>query len=307
MGLTRHIGIVSDSAQLDVAQVSRTSAAIQKQVTRDFGPIWDIDATVDAFSSLEDVPPGYWRVNIRDDVHDTRGVKGVHYDDAGQPFALVQFTDSETWSIYASHECLEILADPSLNQLVASTSLIANQDRVEYLVEVCDPCQDPAFSYPVNGIQLSDFYTPQFFDPTPAQGARYSFGGALTSPRQVLEGGYLSWRDPQTGNWWQAYVYQGQLAFTNRGPNNAALPAREFIDQLSPFEPYAPTTRPAEATRAGTISFERVRKSAAARGRSLRRQIESLLIRNESNSGGDGIRPALKRTRKSRKRSESAR
>jgi hypothetical protein len=32
---------------------------------------------------------------------------------------------------------------------------------------------------------------------------RYSFTGALTEPRQVLPGGYLSWQDAASGHWWQ--------------------------------------------------------------------------------------------------------
>ena len=43
---------------------------------------------------------------------------------------------------------------------------------------------------------MSDFYTPRFFDPLVAPGVRYSFTGALTEPRQVLRGGYLSWARP---------------------------------------------------------------------------------------------------------------
>jgi hypothetical protein len=42
--------------------LERVAAAIQVQVSRDFGPIWGIDATVTAFERLEQVPLGYWPV-----------------------------------------------------------------------------------------------------------------------------------------------------------------------------------------------------------------------------------------------------
>jgi len=129
--MVRHIALISETPAVGGSELSSVAAAIQKQVARDFGPIWDIDATVDAFPQLDDVPPGYWVVSVRADLESTQGVKGAHYDDANQPFALVQYTDAETWSVMASHECLEILGDPSLNKLVASASLKPDQGRVE--------------------------------------------------------------------------------------------------------------------------------------------------------------------------------
>jgi hypothetical protein len=43
---------------------------------------------------------------------------------------------------------------------------------------------------------VSDFYTPNFFDPAAATGVRYSFSGKITRPRQILDNGYISWVDP---------------------------------------------------------------------------------------------------------------
>jgi hypothetical protein len=37
--------------------------------------------------------------------------------------------------------------------------------------------------------------SPNYFDPMSASGVRYSFTGAITQPRQVLRGGYLSCKD----------------------------------------------------------------------------------------------------------------
>lgn len=228
--MLRQIALVSQSANVDASELSVVSAAVQKQVARDFGPIWNVEATVDAFPRLEDVPAGYYCVIVRDDVQLTKGAKGVHLDKDNQPFALVQFTDRETWSLFASHECLEMLVDPSLNTLVAGSSIKPDQGRVQYLLEVCDPCQDPAFSYRVNGIRVSDFYTPHYLDPVRASGVRYSFAGSLTAPREIREGGYLAWVVPETGEWWAGAVLDAQLLFLRVGPPNAALPLREFID-----------------------------------------------------------------------------
>ena len=55
----------------------------------------------------------------------------------------------------------------------------------------------------MNGLLLSDFYTPHFFDPVKNTATRYSFTGAITAPRTILRGGYLSWMDPASEHMWQ--------------------------------------------------------------------------------------------------------
>ena len=140
--LPLHVALVSETSELALADLLPVSAALQKQVTRDFGPIWDVEATVDPFASLDDVPLDYWPVMVRDDIG-TPGAAGVHEDNNGQPFALVQF--SNEWSLTTSHEVLEMLADPFGRRVVAGPSIKPKQGRVQYLVEVCDPSEGADF------------------------------------------------------------------------------------------------------------------------------------------------------------------
>src|SRR6266852_3014401 len=98
--LLRHTALVSESSSISLSDVSVVSAALQKQATRDLGPIWEIEATVDPFGRLEDVPVDYWPIIVMDDI-DTPGAGGVHEDKDGQPFALVQAGPG--WSLTASH------------------------------------------------------------------------------------------------------------------------------------------------------------------------------------------------------------
>jgi hypothetical protein len=69
---------------------------------------------------------------------------------------------------------------------------------------------------------VSYFYLSKYFDARAKGGARYSFTGftgALTKPRQVLQGGYLSWRAPD-GHWWQQTWFSGaQPTFVDLGPS----------------------------------------------------------------------------------------
>jgi hypothetical protein len=213
--LLRNVALVPDDnigGQLSMSVLAQVAAALQKQATRDFSPIWDVTATVDAFASLDDVPLGYWPILVG---NEGQGGGGVHLDDNNQPFALVDFTPD--WTITASHECLEMLADPFGNRLVAGDGPDpARPGRVEFLVEVCDPCETPSLGYTVNGIRVSDFYTPQYFDPAqPAEepgAVRYDFRGHIKAPRQVLKGGYLSWREAD-GSWFQEKFFGAAPVF----------------------------------------------------------------------------------------------
>lgn len=233
--MLRQVALVSEVDEISPAQLSRVAAALQKQVSRDFGPIWEVSATVDAFPTLDDVPVGYWPVVVRYEIDDDAA--GYHKTEDGQPLALVVYAGD--WALTCSHECLEMLADPSGDRLVAGQSPKEGQGRVLFLVEVCDPSEDGQFAYTVNGVAVSDFYTPHFFDPVENPGARYSFTGAIERPHQVLEGGYLSWFDPQSRHLWQQTWFKGpRPKFVDHGaPSGRSL--REFSDSQTPLVNFA--------------------------------------------------------------------
>jgi hypothetical protein len=278
--MVRQVALVSDTQTVSSADVARVSAALQKQAVRDFGPIWDIQATVDAFDKLEDVPINYWPIIIRDDIKQP-GAAGVHSDKNGQPFALVQTADD--WPLTASHECLEMLADPSGNRLVAGNPpklAPKKQKRVEYLVEVCDPSEATQFGYTVNGIQMSDFITPHYYDPVKAaSGVRYSFTGAITEPRQVLKGGYVSWHDPISNRWFQITWFSGtKPALRDLGVlARASRSLREMIDEATTTPQMANRFKPRKLTEARLL--DETCESTAARADSLRQEIKTLVAK----------------------------
>ncbi|MCI3221536.1 hypothetical protein [Streptomyces sp. NP-1717] len=234
--LITQLALVSETHLITPSQLNRVAAALQKQAMRDFSPIWKIPASVDAFDNLDDVPVGYWPMIVKDDINQ-EGAAGVHLDNNGQPFSLIEYSDS--WSLTASHEMLEMLGDPGGNRLVAGKSLKPDQGVVEYLVEVADPSEAPENGYTINGLLMSDFFTPSFYDPVAAPGVRYSFTGKLDGPRKILPGGYISWHDPVSDHWWQ------QVWFGTDEP--------EFVD-LGRLTARAGSLRSAIDSRTGTIS-----------------------------------------------------
>ncbi|MGD0134220.1 MAG: hypothetical protein ABSE57_19390 [Bryobacteraceae bacterium] len=279
--LPHQVALVSDTRLVNFSDLSTVAAALQKQATRDFGPLWQVSPTVSAFDALESVPVDYWPVIIRDDI-DQPGAAGYHTDDNGQPFSLVQADDQ--WQLTASHETLEILADPFGNRTVAGSpppqapSPLSALSRVVYLVEVCDPCEDAQFAYGVNGQQLSDFITPHYYDPHGATGTQYSFRGNIQGPHTVLENGYVSFGNPITSEWYQLVISNGQTQVRDLGKlsrNGRSL--RETIDDLvrtvRKTEHYRTrkTLAASAASRGGAIA-----ESSSARAKSLRGFISKL-------------------------------
>jgi hypothetical protein len=261
---------------ITMSNLTRVAAALQKQVTRDFGPIWEIDATVDAFESLDDMPLGYWPIIISKNTPDF--ALGFHSDDQGQPFSIVKV--SANWSLTASHECLEMLADPFGNRLVPSFSLDSKQGRVSYLIEVCDPCESASFAYTSNGVWVSDFYTPDFFDPQAAQGVRYDFTGNIREPRKVLEGGYISWNDPQTDEWWQQQFFGGQPEIVSLGKLTNVRNIREAIDRKTRDKNIRPEAlglpESDKSLKDAQKTWNTVAQSSQARAKMLHVKIEEL-------------------------------
>ena len=191
-----HIALVSETPHLKFGQLARIAAALQKQVLRDFAGPWDIRATVDAFASLNDVPIASWPVIVKDDIG-YAGAAGIHLDADGAPFGLVQMNDDV--GLICSHEALEMLADPVGNRFESAPSISDPDATAEYLVEVCDPSEDADFAYKIDGILVSDFYLPSYFNGS----GPYSHTRAVSRPREVLRGGYVSYRGPHSGIWYQ--------------------------------------------------------------------------------------------------------
>jgi len=272
----RFLALLSETSRVSSSELARVAAALNKQATRDITSFWGVQATVDAFDNLEDVPLGYWPMIVRDDIG-FPGAAGIHLDDDGQPFALIQHSNS--WSLTASHEAVEMMVDPLGNRLIAGPSLKEDQGRVEYLVEVADPSEAAKFGYTVNGILMSDFYGPQFFDPVADPSVRYSFTGAIKKPRQVLRGGYISWHEPISGHWWQLVHFGARPEFRDLGRLNlAGQSIRSVIDshtevteQFSGVDPEDQQLQ--DAIRAG----ESTERAAHSKADTWRTQIDQLI------------------------------
>ncbi|WP_052200718.1 hypothetical protein [Terriglobus sp. TAA 43] len=234
------IGLIDVSGQIDKDLMQAASIAFNLQVTRDLPQFWPVTATVIYLPDPSKLPVGIWPVRLVKSLPPGEG--GFHADMHKQPYAQVVASKNDpSWTIDASHEILEMLIDPYGNRIQSSVAIEVVDGQIRdgtgqfgYLVEACDPCEDNDHAYTINGIAVSDFITPRFYDPVATLGTRYSFTGSLTSPRQILPGGYISWVNPETNEWQQLlYVNPDEPpTIMDIGPADQAKSLREWIDSV---------------------------------------------------------------------------
>jgi len=188
------VSIVNQSTVLSDLDVKSVMSALQTQVTRDFAPIWGIDADIIFVPKGQTPDPKTWWLVLLDD-SDTEGALGYHdLNPAGLPtakvFAKTDLDNHMKWSVTVSHELLEMLADPDINL----TAFIQTGDTSGYLFafEMCDAVEDDQFGYDINGVTVSDFILPSYFQQSiPA--TKWDFCGHLKAGvPNMLPGGYLS-------------------------------------------------------------------------------------------------------------------
>src|SRR5207244_12823539 len=88
-----HVALVAETDRIGSGELARVSAALQRQVMRDFAPFWGVTASVDAFLSLDYVPLGSWPVVVLDQIGDP-SAPGSHQAAAGHAYALGLSTQS---------------------------------------------------------------------------------------------------------------------------------------------------------------------------------------------------------------------
>lgn len=191
--LPTHVALVPyEKTPVATDELLHVAAALQTQLTRDLNPLWGVVGIVSPFQSILDVPPGYLPLAIVPEGTLGEREQAFHFAPGGQPLALLNYKSDAEWSLSASHELIEMICDPWGNRTVRGSSLKRDQNQVEYLVEVCDPCQHSV--YLINGVVVSDFVTPAYYSPVTSDSARFSFTGAVKGPRHLVPGGYISWR-----------------------------------------------------------------------------------------------------------------
>ncbi|MDG6997273.1 MAG: hypothetical protein JRN52_15250 [Nitrososphaerota archaeon] len=144
---------------------------------------------------------------------DQAGALGYHdLTVNGMPLAKV-FAESDiknglSWTVTASHELLEMLGDPDIDLTVFVQS--SNTSGVLYTYEVCDACESDSFGYDVNGILVSDFVFPAWFESFRGPGSvQFDQQNRISKPFEILQDGYIGTFNVAAGSGWQQTTLKG--------------------------------------------------------------------------------------------------
>jgi hypothetical protein len=224
------IAILNQSTLISDSDAVAMTEAIASQVRLDAAPLWDrAPAAVVFYTNSHDVPAAAHGIALVNTIQDQpQGVLGFHTEDQGGKLWGVVAAKPELdsgakptsgdWSVSSvlSHEVLEMFIDPNCN-------LWSNDDKGSaYSFEVCDPVEAP--TYDINGISVSNFVTPSWFDPLAAAHAQFDKLGHLTKPFSILKGGYVVYESAGKENQkfgdefpaWRKEMKNGPLARTRR-------------------------------------------------------------------------------------------
>jgi hypothetical protein len=226
--------VVNRQTTVPESEVAAAIPAFQAQITQDFGPIYNVEASLEFVSKRQPVPAGAWPIYLLENSN-VPGAAGYHQDVNGKISGLV-FTETDakagiSWTVDFTHEMMEMLADPTTNDLI---SLQGRWAGYQCLRECCDAVESDEYAYQKPGsggvnILVSDFCLPNYFYEG-TSGSPFDFRGHLTAGAAptLLPGGYLGIYNPATGQWSQVSDFErsGLLSFRSRRFGRTAVRAR---------------------------------------------------------------------------------
>jgi hypothetical protein len=195
------IAIVNQTTVIDDRELAPVINANSIYINRDLNKFWGLTAWLIQVFKGQPVPAGAWQLILRD-VSDDPSDEGYHTETAdgfpiGYSFPKTNMIDKVDWRITLSHELSEMRVDPWTTY---SAQGMINGKPVFRSLECADPCEDDQYAYKINGIPVSDFVTPKYFEDD-SQSGPFDFAGHITGPGQLLINGYQSYFDVAKNGW----------------------------------------------------------------------------------------------------------
>lgn len=190
------IGVVNASTLLSDHDAGAITVACARQLKQHCAPLWGRKPMLVRFykkAPAAKAGTDRYIIGIADD-SDQAGALGWHTKDGSNVYGRVFVrpvldnggtvsTGELSVSAVLSHEVMETFCDSAVN-------LWADQGPRAIAYEVGDPVE--ADSYEIDGIAVSNFVLPAWFDPQ--AGPPYDYLGNLTAPFSMTPGGYFVYR-----------------------------------------------------------------------------------------------------------------
>jgi hypothetical protein len=177
------------------------------------------------------VPAGVMIINVKDKT-DLAGAAGYHWTEDGLPVTYVFAKDDmadgqgiDGLSSTLSHEVIEMLVDPDVNLYAVGVDPKDRRKKALFGCEACDPVQGNR--YTIDGVAVSDFVYPEWFEPERTEGERFNYMNTLETPFSLDANGYASILVLSTRKWGDRW-----------GPERKTAPGRHRSTARNvPFKP----------------------------------------------------------------------
>lgn len=194
------IYVQNKSTFVSDAELKNDLPAFQAATSKDFAPIWKVDAKLVYLPSKTPVPAGAESITLVDHGNVANAL-AYHELVNGVPDSIVYVGTSKyygyNWTVGFTHELWEQLADPGLIHTAQSP------DGTIWAQEIADPVEADSDGYTRPGadgrpVLISDFVTERWFGAETT--GPMDFCNHITSPLQILKGGYAQWWNGITWN-----------------------------------------------------------------------------------------------------------
>jgi hypothetical protein len=189
---------VRNESRISDATLSTVLNAIQYQITNHFAPAWGYGAQIVQLTANQSIPAGAWPLYFRNDSSDFIGALGVHppVDSTNVPYGVVYYdrciANGNSYTVTLSHEILEMLGNP----WARCYSVLPFDDGSAWFIiqENCDACEPDSAGYTTQGVLVSDFLYPAWFDPHTYgdSSIRRDYTNSIHNFGDILSGGYHS-------------------------------------------------------------------------------------------------------------------
>lgn len=245
------VALVDGVGHVGEELMSAAVRALNLQIARDLAAHWPVCATVASGGAGAGAD-----IVVRLVASLAPGDSGRQRTPGGPLVLKVLETPAgDEWTEEASRQLCEVLVETSGARTVRTVAVglgpggVVDLDTLcDFVVSVCAPCV--GHGYEIDGVLVSDFVTPRFYDPAAIPDMTYSFTGALRAPRRVLPGGWLAWIDPQTAEVSQLLHVDPEAPPRLRALGRAPDPElRDFVDSRTQLLVRANRTPPSDRAR----------------------------------------------------------
>lgn len=194
--------VIVDKTQRKADELEAAAQALTKQLHNHFSLPpprgWGLSGHVRVATDIAPPKKDEWQLALLPEP-DQPGALGDHdRTPAGLPLMRVfpLLDPSSPWTVTASHEILETLADPELARAAQAP------DGKFWAAEICDAVEID--EYPIDGIPVSNFVLQTYFEPPDdLTGVKLDHLGLVKRPFEIRSGGYGQY---WTGTRWREVV-----------------------------------------------------------------------------------------------------